>query len=203
MNIPFDIELNQEWKAKRHPVLFAVFESFLPRVLMPLAVFSSAVAMSIHFDFSFSPIVGIAGFPIAFIVLLVLWIAGMFSFGLFLGQFHFVNSLFSLLSLTEFRASQIFIMPFLYLAKMLYVALKYGNMNYSARLFMLIASCFLICRNADMFMKNYVEKFLWLQVGFVYLIEFIIFLAVIKHEFGERKIKTGKFHAHRRNIQNL
>ena len=203
MNIPQDIELNEEWKAKRHPALFAIFETFLPGILMPLAVFSSAIAMSIGWDFSFSPIVGIAGFPISLIILLVLWIAGMLSFGLFLGQWTFVNAIFSLLPLTEFRASQIFIMPFLYLAKMLYVALKHGNMNYFARLFMLIASFFLICRNADMFMKNYVEKFLWLQAGIVYLIEFIIFLAVIRHEFGERKKKTGRFHAHRRNIQNL
>ena len=91
MNIPFDIELNQEWKAKRHPFLLAVFETFLPHVLMPLAVFSSAIVMSIGWDFSFSPIVSIAGFPIALIVLLVLWVTGMLTISLLLGQFHFVN----------------------------------------------------------------------------------------------------------------
>lgn len=193
MNIPQDIELNLEWKAKRNPVLFAIFEAFLPNVLMPLAVFSSAIVMSIGWDFSFSPVVFLAGFPISLIVLLVMWIAGMFTFGLFLGQAIFVNSLFKLLPLTEFHASQLFIMPFLYGAKMLYVALKHGNMNYSARLFMLIASCFLICRNANIFMENYVEKLLWLQAGFVYLIELIIFLAVMRHEFGRRiKVKNRK-----------
>ena len=184
MNIPQDIELNREWKAKRNPLLFAVFETFLPHALMPLAVFLAGVVMSIGWDFSFSPIVGIAGFPFSLIVLLVLWFAGMFTLGLFLGQFHFVNSLFSLLPLTEFRASQLFIIPFLYLAKMLYVALRHGNMNYFARLFLLIASCFLICRNADVIMQHYADKSVALQAGFVYLIEFFIFYAVMRHEFG-------------------
>jgi hypothetical protein len=193
VNIPQDIELNQEWKAKRHPVLFAVFETFLPQVLMPLAVFSSAIAMSIGWDFSFSPIVFLAGFPISLIVLLVMWIAGMLTFGLFLGQASFINSLFKLLPLTEYEASQLFIMPFLYAAKMLYVALRHGNMNYSARLFLLIASCFLIYRNSDIFMGNYVEKDLWLQAGFVYSVEFLIFLAVMKHEFGREA--TTKNHS--------
>lgn len=187
MNIPHDIELNQEWKAKRNPVLFAVFESFLPYVLMPLAVFSSAIAMSIGWDFSFSPIVFLAGFPLSLLALLAMWLSGMFTFGLFLGQASFINSLFKLLPLIEFHASQLFIMPFLYGAKMLYVALKHGNMNYSARLFMLIASCFLICRNADLVMQHYAEKDLSLQTGFIYSVEFFIFLAVMRHEFGRRK----------------
>lgn len=189
VNIPHDIELNHEWRTKRHPVLFAVFESFLPYVLMPLAVFSSAIAMSIGWDFSFSPIVFLAGFPISLIALIVMWVTGMLTFGLFLGQASFINSLFKLLPLTEFHASQLFIMPFLYGAKMLYVALRHGNMNYSARLFLLISSCFLIYRNSDIFMGNYVEKFVWLQAGFVYSVEFLIFLAVMRHEFGRSSKK--------------
>jgi hypothetical protein len=193
VNIPQDIELNQEWKAKRHPVLFAVFETFLPQVLMPLAVFSSAIAMSIGWDFSFSPIVFLAGFPISLIVLLVMWITGMLTFGLFCGQASFINSLFKLVPLTEFETSQLFIMPFLYGAKMLYVALKHGNMNYSARLFLLIASCFLIYRNSDVFMGNYVEKDLWLQAGFVYLVEFCIFIALMRHNFSKyENVKRNK-----------
>lgn len=187
MNIPHDIELDHEWRTKRHPVLFAVFESFLPNVLMPLAVFSSAIAMSIGWDFSFSPVVFLAGFPISLIALLVMWISGMLTIGLFFGQSSFVNSLFKLLPLTEFHASQLFIMPFLYAAKMLYTALKHGNMSYSARLFMLIASCFLVCQNADMLMNSYAEKDLSLQAGFVYSVEFLIFIAVVRHEFGRRE----------------
>lgn len=187
MNIPQDIELSQEWKAKRHVLLFAVFETFLPHVLMPLAVFSSAIAMSIGWDFSFSPIVFLAGFPLSLLALLVMWTSGMLTCGLFFGQASFINSLFKLLPLTEFHASQLFIMPFLYAAKMLYVALKHGNMNYSVRLFMLIASCFLVCRNADMLMNSYAEKDLSLQAGFVYSVEFLVFLAVMRHEFGRRE----------------
>ena len=193
MNIPHDIELNQEWMTKRHVLLFAIFETFLPQVLMPLAVFSSAIAMSIGWDFSFSPVVFLAGFPITLIVLLVMWITGMLTFGLFLGQASFINSLFKLLPLTEYEASQLFIMPFLYAAKMLYVALRHGNMNYSARLFMLIASCFLIYRNSDVFMENYVEKDLWLQAGFVYSVEFCIFIALMRHNFSKHEdVKRNK-----------
>lgn len=183
MEIPHDIELNQEWKAKRHPVLFAVFETFLPEFLMPLAVFSSAVALSVQADFSFSPAVSIIGFPLAFIALLALWIGGMLTLGLFLGQFHFVNSTFALISFTEFRASQLFIVPSLFLAKMLYTALKHGNMSYFARLFVLITSCFLIYRNSNVYVEGFSERF-GFQGWFAHAVEFLVFLAIVRFDFS-------------------
>ena len=193
MDIPHNVELNDEnWQGKRSPALFTTFQTLLPALLIPLACFSSAVRLSIEWNLSFSPVVQVLGYPLCLILLLGAFFLFMVTFGLFFGQFHLANATFSLLPVTEFRASHFLMIPFLGLAKVLYISLRHGNPPYFVRLFLLIASCFLIYHNADAFMGFYVPRELWMQAGLIYAGEFFAFHSCMKHEFGKEEVSRTR-----------
>lgn len=186
-----NIELNESWQAKKNPFLFLVFETFLPFLLMPLAVFTTAVSISIVFRGMDMPVLNFLGFPAALVMLLALWVFSMLTIALFLGKFHFANSIFSLLGLKEFRTSQILVLIAVFASKMLYSVIAYGNPSFTMRLVMLIVSCVAVLINIIIIAMHAVKSGLAGQFYYVYAVEFILFVAMTIYEFGRTREEDG------------
>lgn len=196
-----NIELNESWQAKKNPFLLLVFETFLPFLLMPIAVFTTAVSISIIFKGMDIPVLNFLGFPVGFLMILALWIFSMLTIAIFLGKFHFANSIFSLLGLKEFRTSQMLLLIAVFASKMIYSAITYGNPSFTMRLAMLIVSCVAVLVNTIIISLYAVKSGLPEQFYYVYAVEFILFSAMTILEFSA--IKKSKDKPKNREAQDV
>lgn len=185
-----NIELNDNWQAKKNPFLFLVFESLLPFLIMPLAVFTTAVSISIIFKGMDVPVSNFLGFPVALMMVLALWIFSMLTIALFFGKFHFANSIFSLLGFKEFRTGQVLLLIAVFASKMIYSAITYGNPSFTMRLAMLIVSCIAVLINTVIIAMYAVKTGLAGQFYYIYAVEFILFSVMTILEFSTIK-KSG------------
>lgn len=185
-----NIELNESWQTKKNPFLFLVFETLLPFLLMPLAIFTTAISISIIFKGIDMPVLNFLGFPAALVMVLALWIFSMLTIALFLGKFHFANSIFSLLGLKEFRTGQLLLLIAVFASKMIYSAITYGNPSFTMRLAMLIGSCIAVLINTVIIALYAAKSGLPEQFYYVYAVEFILFSVMTILEFSTIK-KNG------------
>lgn len=179
-----NIELDENFEPKRNPLLLLAFDTLLPFLIMPLAVFSSAVSLSFIFkgmNFFFH---SLAGWPVSLLLMTALWL---FSFPIALAswKFSFFNSLFCLLPFNEFRAGQTLIFIAVFGSKMLFITLRHGNLNYKARLGIFIACCFLSVANLMITARYAAASGKIAQFCYVYAVEFILFAAMTVYEFGK------------------
>lgn len=196
-----NIELNENWQAKKNPFLFLVFETLLPFLLMPLAIFTTAVSVSIIFKGMDMPVSNFLGFPVGFVMVLALWIFSMLTIALFLGKFHFANSIFSLLGFKEFRTGQILVLIAVFVSKIIYSAITYGNPSFTTRLAMLISSCVAVLVNTIIIAMYAVKTGLAGQFYYIYAVEFILFAAMTILEFSA--IKKSKDKPKNREVQDV
>ncbi|MDP1854208.1 MAG: hypothetical protein Q8L26_08430 [Candidatus Omnitrophota bacterium] len=186
-----DIELDENFKPKRNPLLLFVFDTLLPYFIMPLAVFSSAVSLSIIFkgmNFFFH---SFAGWPVSLLLMTALWLFSL-PIALVSWKFSFFNSLFCLLPFNEFRAGQALILIAVFASKMLFITLRHGNLNYRARLGIFIACCVLVTFNLIITATHAAASGRIAQFCYVYAVEFILFVAMTAYEFGKPKEDKGK-----------
>lgn len=182
-----DIELDENFEPKRNPLLLLVFDTLLPFLIVPLAVFSSAVSISFIFkgmNFFFH---SLAGWPVSLLLMISLWLLS-FPIALVLWKFSFFNSLFCLLNFNGFRASQVLILALVFASKMLFITSRHGNLNYRARLGIFIACCVLAAFNLAITITYAAASGRIAQFCYAYTVEFISFVAITVYEFG----KTGE-----------
>ena len=186
-----NIELNENFKPRRNPLLLLVFDTLLPYFIMPLAIFSSAVSLSFIFkglNFFFHSLIG---WPVSLLLMAALWLFSL-PIALLLWKFSFFNSLFCLLNFNEFRASQVLILIAVFASKMLFITLRNGNLNYRARLGIFIACCVLIAANLMITATHVAASGKFAQFCYVYAVEFILFVIMTVYEFGKPREENEK-----------
>lgn len=180
-----DTELNERWMPTRNPFLLRIFDSLLPGWIAPVAVFMTAIVISILLESKKSfVILSIVGILFGLPVILSLWIALILPSG-FLGLFSSINRLFTLLRSPAFDGSQLFLVPAVFISKVVYASLSHGNLSYSARLSILICSCVAIALSIP-FIVNYADrKELLGQMLLVYGLELVGFISITLNDYAK------------------
>lgn len=185
-----NIELDENFEPKRNPLLLLVFDAILPFFLVPLAVFSSAVSLSLIFkgmNFFFH---SFAGWPVSLLLMVVLWLFSL-PIALVSWKFSFFNSLFCLLPFNAFRAGQVLILVAVFASKVLFITSRHGNLNYRARFGIFIACCVLLVFNLAITVTYAAASERFLQCCYAYAVEFILFAAMTVYEFGKAREENG------------
>ena len=187
-----DIELNESWEPKRNPLLLRIFESLLPRWIAPIAVFTTAVVISILLE-SKTPfrIISLLGVPLGLLMILPLWITLVIPSG-FLGLISPINRLFTLLRSSAFDGSQLLLIPAVFLSKIIYVSLTHGNLSYRVRLSIFIASCIVIISGIFMVGCYVARNDLLGQTILVYGLELFIFISITLNDYSRTRRRRNK-----------
>lgn len=165
-----DVELDESGK----PLAFEGINS-LVKFLTAASVFLFSVKTALQFeDLTHSPIISILGGVGGFLVVLVSWILAFITSGLFLGDFPWANSLFTLLKDSGFRSGIALLCLSFFFTRI--IAGAFEKLSYSKKKIL----CFFLAAFNLVFLTwfFYLVRSDWKKYSFLYTVALFFYLII-------------------------